>query len=142
MDVELTLDRSGGSKAGVDYGALEDNLQAEIDKLAAQDNVTSGAPERSAAPDGAQGDHAMIQWLVHLATEPAMAKTYANALVFALNEIVGAVRSRQTATEEGTSAGDEPPARLHVRLAKLGKNITLPTTTAAIQAFLEGVGDA
>ena len=143
MEVELILDRGAAAKAGIDYGALEQNLQAEIDKLVVRDGVTSNAPERTPAPADAQGDHTLVQWLLHIAAEPTMAKTYANGLVFALNEIVGAVRSRGSSEGSslgGASANDVPPASLRVRLAKLGKEITLPTTTAAIQAFLENLG--
>ncbi|MBX9646720.1 MAG: hypothetical protein K2X57_06670 [Xanthobacteraceae bacterium] len=142
MDIELLLDRRGAARAGVDYSALAANLQAEIDKLAKREGVTAGPPLEQGPPDGAQGDPALIHWLVHLATEPAMAKAYASALIFALNEIVAAIRPKNasgTAIAEDDKS-DNAPAHLSVRIKKLGNDVVLPTTTAAIQAFLENLG--
>lgn len=142
MNVNILLDRRGAAKAGVDYGALAENLQAEIDKLAKREGVTVAPPNEQAPPDGAQGDPALIHWLVQVATEPAMAKAYASALVFALNEILAAVSPKKTSGKlaaEGDKS-DDAPAHLTVRIAKLGKDVVLPTTTAVIQSFLEDLG--
>lgn len=144
MDLDLSLDRRGAAKAGVDYGALTENLQAEIDKLAKREGVTVAPPNEQAPPDGAQGDPALIHWLVQVATEPAMAKAYASALLFALNEILSAVRPKKGSSERAAEGDktDDAPARLNVRIAKFGKDVVLPTTTAVIRSFLEDLGNS
>lgn len=142
MDVELSLDRKGAAKAGIDYTALADNVQAEIEKLSKREGIEAGQPVEQGPPDGAQGDPALIHWLVHFATEPAMAKTYASALIFALNEIVAAVRTKKASGEPMVDGDTQTNATVHlsVKIKKLGKDLVLPTTTAAIQAFVESLG--
>jgi hypothetical protein len=146
MQIQLVLD-TGGAPAGINREALVADIQAEIDKLTAATGAAAAKPAHQPVPKGAQGDVAIIHWLVKLATNPAMSATYARALIFALNTILQAAKSKKSAPKaddkkkasaEGKSAADEKP-RLAIKFP-VGELI-LPATTAAIKVILDKLGD-
>ena len=145
MQIQLVLD-TGGAPAGINREALIADIQAEIDKLTAATGAAAAKPAHQPVPKGAQGDVAIIHWLVKLATNPAMSATYARALIFALNTILQAAKSKKSAPKaddkkasaEGTSAADEKP-RLAIKFP-VGELI-LPATTAAIKLILDKLSD-
>lgn len=120
-------------------GALIADLQAELDKLAVAANVASPKPDKTAPPDGAQGDAALIHWLIQFAANPAMARVYAQGLVMAINAIVSAMKPN-TDSPVGTPGGNEKGSKGPVRIAISGKEIILPVATSAIKAFLDTLG--
>jgi hypothetical protein len=132
-DIEIELNTGGAAATDLDLTALREDIQAELNKLAAQLGESAPEPKRVPPPKGAQGMDMVLHWLMHVATEPAMAKTYARLLIFALNEIAAAARKE---TQPSQRANDES---FVIRVKALGKDIALPTAAAAIQAALEDV---
>jgi hypothetical protein len=153
MHIEVVLDTGGAAVAGVDQQALVDNIQAEVDKLTTKANVGPVKPTRKKPPPGAQGDWSSFQWVVDVATDPGMAKVYAQALLYALNSLLQALESQssaekskpKTASKGGKAAKKKQPEESHdkkpVRVSVQGKEFLLPLTTAAIKALLKQLGD-
>ena len=133
VNLEIELNSRGAAARGVDMQALQDNIQAELNKIAASAKIQEPRPTKSAPPAGAQGDAALIHWLLHLAGEPSMIKVYARAAVFGVNEFLRAARRRIEENENG----DKEPETLTVRIKRLAKDIVLPATEAAIKATLD-----
>lgn len=136
--VSVTLDTGGVAPAGIDYGALVADIEAELEKLGEQ---VQAKPSRraTAAPAGAQGGFESIQWLLDLATDPKMAAVYARTLIFAVNQILEAANSKKK-DKKAKSTADEPE-KPPVKIKVLGKEIMLPATVVAIQEFLKTLGD-
>lgn len=128
-DISIQLDTSGIDAAGVDLRALQADLQAEIEKFAEESGLPVPTPEAVPAPQGAQGMDQMVHWLMHLASEPAMAKVYARMLFYALNEITKAAKG------QNADSGDTAI----VRIKAFGKDIALPVATAVIDAAIDEV---
>jgi hypothetical protein len=139
MQIKVVLDSGGAAVAGVDRDALIGNIQAELDKLTANAGMEPAKPIKKAAPKSAQGDVAIIQWLIDVATNPAMAKVYAQALVFALNEILRATKQKDVPRSKSTSK-TPPRGEFSVRITVLGKQIALPAATSAIKGILDKLG--
>jgi hypothetical protein len=145
MQMQLELD-TGGAPAGNNRQALVADVQAEIDKLAAAAGATTAKPAHQPVPKGAQGDVAVIHWLVKLATNPSMSVTYAKALIFALNTILQAAKSKKAVSKaedkkpsaEAANMPEEKP-RLTIKFS-VG-DLVLPATTAAIKIILDKLGD-
>ncbi len=137
MEVRVAFDTSGAAAAGVDRDSLIADLQAELDKLATRADAPTPKPDKSPPPEGAQGDAAIIHWLLHVAADPAMAKVYAQGLLTAINSILTAAQSRETESS-ASSEGQEPaPKPKPVTIKLLGQEIALPVATAMIKAFLD-----
>ena len=139
VDIQVVLDTQGAAVAGVDRGALIADLQAELDKLAAAANVASPKPDKASPPEGAQGDAALIHWLIDFATNPAMARVYAQGLIMAINAIVSAVKPNTDNSVDGPGGNEKGP-KVPVRITISGKEIVLPVATSAIKAFLDSLG--
>lgn len=139
MDIAVALDTQGAAVAGVDRNALITNVQAELDKLAAATNVQSPRPDKEPPPPGAQGDAALVHWLIHFATDPSMARVYAQGLIMAINAIVSAAKPG-TGEANDPSRTENKGSKGPIRIAILGKEIILPVATSAIKAFLDTLG--
>ncbi len=137
MEIQVAFDTSGAAAAGVDRESLIADLQAELDKLAARAEAPTPKPDKKPPPEGAQGDAAIIHWLLHVAADPAMAKVYAQGLLMAINSILTAAQNRET--ESSPPSGDQEPAKKPkpVTVKLLGQQIALPVATAVIKAFLD-----
>ncbi|SPU47821.1 Uncharacterised protein [Brevundimonas diminuta] len=137
MDIRVAFDTNGAAVEGVDHAALVADLQAELDKLAAEANVAPPKPDKQSPPEGAQGDAALIQWALDIATDPAMAKVYAQGLLLAINSILTAAKSKEAPAE--TEATQQKRA---VTVSIFGKDIGLPVATAVIKTFLDHLQDS
>ena len=134
MQIQVAFDTSGAAVAGVDRDALIADLQAELDKLATVAKVPSPRPDKQPPPRGAMGDAAIVQWLLEVATDPALAKVYAQGLLLAINSILNAAKTREAEPPPGSQEGaEEKPVRVTV----LGKQIGLPVAAAVIKSFLD-----
>ncbi|RTM00950.1 MAG: hypothetical protein EKK31_22155 [Hyphomicrobiales bacterium] len=139
MKIEVTMDTGGSAAAGVDRDALVTNIQAELDKLAVTTGTKAPKPKERPAPPGAQGDLSALHWIIDIATDPAMAKAYASALIYAINEIVAAATSKQSGekpTQSGDAEGGEKPT---VKIKFLGKEVALPIAASVIKKILESI---
>jgi hypothetical protein len=144
MDIEIVFDTNGSAVAGVDRHVLVADIQAELDKLASQAGAKPIQPTRQLPPEGAQGDFASLHWLLHMATDPAMAKVYAQGLVFAINSLLAAAKSKENgdtgSAGKPANPSQAPAEKLLVNISLLGKEIALPATTAVIKAILDQIG--
>lgn len=141
MDIRIILDTEGAAVAGVDRDALIANLQAELDKLATKANIASPKPAKTSPPEGAQGDAALIHWLITLATDPAMARVYAQGLITAINAIASAAKAKESNSDNINSReGDEQLPKKPVRITIFDKEIALPVAASLIKAFLDSLG--
>ncbi|WP_027053650.1 hypothetical protein [Mesorhizobium erdmanii] len=139
MKIEVILDTGGSATAGVDRDAFVANIQAELDKLAAAAGTKAPKPKERPAPPGAQGDLSALQWIIDIATDPAMAKTYASALIYGINQIIAAATSKQSGekrAQKGEASGEEKPI---VKIKFLGKELALPVATSVIKKILESI---
>lgn len=144
MEITVVLDTAGAATAGIDRDALIADIQAELNKLTSKVGTEPAKPVSKAAPSGAQGDLSIIQWLIDVATDPEMAKVYARALIFAVNEILAAAKSKERSDDESSGEASTPETdedKSSVRINVLGKAIALPAATSAIKAFLDQLGD-
>lgn len=139
VKIELRLDTGGAAVAGVDRAALIDNLQAELDKFALAAGAPEPAPQTQPPPPGAQGDGSIVQWIMELAADPVMAKTYVRGLVLAVNSLMSALEKHQN-PDEGTPRPGLEKAK-PVTISVLGKEIGLPVATAVVKKFLEDFGE-
>lgn len=151
MQINVIFETYGTAVAGVNKEALTANLQAELDKFAASVGAEPPKAKTKAAPPGAQGDFSAVQWLIDMASDPAMSKAYVKALIFAINALLQAAGAKEAKPEpppkrgkrasksakKSTETEDEPA----VRIAILGKEIALPAATSAINALLKQLGD-
>jgi len=138
MQLKLILD-TGGAPTGIDREALVNNIQAELDKFAKA--VRAQPPKRTSepVPEGAQGVISIIHWFIQVLTDPAMAPAYAKTLVYALNDILLAIRlSKKSAQNEQHDPKDEKP-QIKLSISKI--ELILPAATATIKKFLESLGD-
>lgn len=125
MKFEVIMDTGGSAVAGVDRDALIANIQAELDKLAAAAGTAAPTPEEQPAPAGAQGDLSALQWIIEIATDPAMAKAYATGLIYGINQIIAAATSKQgrdKPSDDKDSGGEKPV----VKIKFLGTEVALP----------------
>lgn len=141
MKIQVAFDTSGAATAGVDREALVADLQAELDKLAETAGVDAPAPDKSSPPEGAQGDAAIIQWLLEVASDPAMAKAYAQGLLLAINSILNAAKGRESETADQSKEAEQSPPKKPVTVTIFGKEIGLPVATTVIKTFLENLQD-
>jgi hypothetical protein len=130
MQVEIVVETDGNRLPKLNYSDLQASLQSEVDKFS---KLVEGRSEAkgSGRPDGAQGDDLIIQWLIEFAQQPAMFKVYARSLIFGISEVLRAAKERAGGQQDENAEG--PSARLKL----LGKEISVPTTAAAIKAFFE-----
>lgn len=144
MEIEFVLETDGAAVAGIDRVALVADIQAELDKFVLTAGAPPAEPTPRTAPAGAQGDWTAIHWLLHVAAEPSMAKVYAQGLIFAINTILEAAKSKETkgseaSRKETTSAS--LPGKPSVTVKMIGKEIALPATTIAIRLMLDQLGN-
>ena len=130
MELKIELDTQGKAIPGVDIHALRENIQAELEQIAGDAKAERPIQSETPPPPGAQGDVAIVHWLLHLLGEPGAIKVYAKAAVFGINELVRAAR-RLDVEKEGESA------TLQVRIMGLSKDLVLPAAEAVIQAALD-----
>lgn len=151
MDILVRLDTGGAALAGIDYNALTDDITSELEKLAKSTGSKDPSLSKEAAPAGAMGDFSVVEWLLHVASQPAMAKVYAQTLVYAINAVLTSRKGNSGSSESSssdTSAAPEtkskqPPSTGHmVTIEVLGKEFLLPTATAVIQAVFDSLKDS
>jgi hypothetical protein len=136
MDITVILDTGGKSIEGLDKGALQADIEAEIQEFALRTNAKPPHRRTVSAPPGAQGEDQLIHWLVEVLKEPAMIGVYARTLVFALNELASSV-SKIRNKSKPTPGGTEHAQPFAVRVSILGREILLPAATAMVKQFLE-----
>jgi hypothetical protein len=140
MDIKIVLDTRGAAAAGVDQKALIADIQAELDKLPHEEK-SKKPPVAEPAPKNAQGDPTAFHWLLHIATDPAMAKVYAQGLAFAINSLLSsAQRKKATKNDDEAPAKDASAGPGIVNITAFGKELLLPATTVAVQAWLQSLG--
>ncbi|MDB5539910.1 MAG: hypothetical protein JWQ89_1637 [Devosia sp.] len=139
MKIEVIMDTGGVATAGVDRAALVDNIQAELDKLAATAKTAAPQPKAQPAPAGAQGDLSVLQWILDIAADPVMAKAYASGLVYAINQILNAARSEQSGDKADQTSGSDTDEKPVVKISIFGRDLALPVATAVIKKFLESL---
>lgn len=136
MSIELSLETSNAI-AGVDRDALIANVRAEFEKLErhakSQNDPVEVSEDRTPPPPNAQGVDQLILWAVEFAQNPALAPVYARGLIFAVNELLRAVKKGPARD------GAEDRPGFGARLKVLGREISLPATQAAITEFLKGL---
>jgi hypothetical protein len=130
MSIEISFDTSSAVE-GVDQSALIEDIEAEIRKLAKSSNAKLTRND-TPAPSGAQGELQLIEWILELAKDPKMAVLYAKGIIFAINQIIEAVSPKDESKEQ---------QKKQTTIKVLGKKISLPATTIAIQEFLKSLGD-
>lgn len=138
MDLTIAYDTKGSAVAGIDRDALIANIQAEVDKFSTQVGAKAVTATQKPAPSGAQGDSSITEWVMKVAADPVMLKTYIQILVFAINELVSAAKTKERGAEKKASkeADDKP-----VKISVLGKQILLPATQAVIKALIDNIKD-
>ena len=144
MKLNVVLDTKGVAAAGVDQNELIADIQAEVDKLASQLGSKPIKPRREQAPETAQTDMEILQWLIDIATDPEMARSYARVFIYSINSILTATKSRESNPDNSLrknsgkrKSEDSSKARVEI----LGKKILLPTTARAIKAILKELGE-
>ena len=140
MEIRVAFDTNGAAAAGVDRAALIADLQAELDKLAEAAKVAPPKPDKQAPPAGAQGDAAVVQWILEVATDPAMAKLYAQGLLLAINSILSAAKNREAPSTE-TSESEQHTTKA-IKVTVFGKELGLPVAASVIKTFLEHLQDS
>lgn len=144
MQIKLVLDTEGVS-AGINRQALVADVQAELDKLTSAAGVQQAKPSPQPVPKGAQGDIAVIHWLVKLAADPVMSATYARALIYTLNAILRAVKSKVPAPKKNdadASSNELKDDKPQLRVTLPVGDLVLPATTAVIKAVLDQLGES
>jgi hypothetical protein len=138
MNIKVSLQGNAFTSAGIDRTAAVSDIEAEINKLAKTLSVKPRRKE-TPAPDGAQGELEIIEWIIKVAKDPKMAALYAKALIFAVNQIIEAWQSRKH--ERSDTHDDEADKKVKppVKVTLSGKSIALPATTVAIQKFLKSL---
>jgi hypothetical protein len=139
VDLTIVFDTKGSAVAGIDRAALIANIQAEIDKFSSQLGTKSVSATQKPAPSGAQGDSSITEWIMKIAADPAMVKAYVQILVFAINELVSAAKTKERGAERPSSKKevDDKPVKITI----LSKQILLPATQAAIKAVIDSIKD-
>lgn len=134
MQLEVQIETGGSAPQGVSITDIEQDIQAQLDRLASQAGVDRSQQERLPAPEHAQGIDQIIAWTLELAQDPKMAKAYASATIFAINQIL---KSRDV-SEVSDQENDERKG-LRAKVTVLGKELKLPVATAAIGKLLEDI---
>lgn len=140
MEIRITLDSGGAAEAGIDRSALIDNIQAEVDKLASSAGADALTRTDHPPPEDAQGDLAIIEWLIDVASDPAMAKFYARSFILAVNSVLQAAKSRQPASsqkpkDEKENKDTNNGTSISVKI--IDKEFTLPLATSIVKKILE-----
>jgi hypothetical protein len=136
MELQLNLTCSD-AHAGVDQQALIADVQAEVKKL--EPYLTETPKQVSLPPPrDAQGGLQVIQWLLHVASDPKMAVVYARAFIFAINKILES-RTEKIATGQKGKGLQKKKRPTPITIKALGKELVLPTTSALIEEFLKSL---
>ncbi|NOC47327.1 hypothetical protein [Ruegeria sp. HKCCD7559] len=130
MELIVEFDSQIAAEKGVVTEDMLADLEAEIDGFAKHVGASSIGQSKKPAPDGAQGELELLQFLIEVAKEPMAIKAGISSLVYALNEIASA---------KGKSAVDDPAEKKVAKLKVLGKEIVLPASIAVIKQFIEEV---
>ncbi|MEY2536779.1 MAG: hypothetical protein QOG67_519 [Verrucomicrobiota bacterium] len=141
MDLTIAYDTKGSAVAGIDRNALIANIQAEVDKFSTQVGTKTVPATQKPAPPGAQGDSSITEWVMKVAADPAMVKTYIQILVFAINELVSAAKTKERGAEKKASSTSKEADDKPVKISILGKQILLPATQAVIKALIDNIKD-
>lgn len=70
-----------------------------------------------------------------------MVKTYIQILVFAINELVSAAKTKERGAEKKASSTSKEADDKPVKISILGKQILLPATQAVIKALIDNIKD-
>ncbi len=136
MELQLFLTCSD-AHAGVDQQALIDDVQAEVEKL--EPYLTEKSKQVSLPPPrDAQGGVQVIQWLLHLASDPKMAIVYARAFIFAINKILES-RTEKVATTQKGKGVQKKKRPTPITIKALGKELILPAAAVLIEEFLKSL---
>lgn len=134
VDIQLSFTYSE-AHAGVDQEALLADLEAEVAKV---EPYLGKKPKQVslAAPQEAQGEVHIIQWLLDFASDPKNSILYARLFLFAVNKILESRTKKVVADKHGKAAKEEKrPTPVTVKA--LGKELALPTATRVIEEFLK-----
>ena len=140
MDIKISLKTNDVVAAGINQDAVIKDIEAEVNKLAEELNVTPKRNEKK-APAGAQGGPEWIKWILKAAIDPKMAIFYAKAIIFAINKILNALKQNGSETEVSSHDTKNIRQTQPITIKMLGKEITLPAATIIIQNFLKSIGD-
>ena len=141
MELSVVFDTKGSAVAGIDKAALISNIQAEVDKFSAQLGAKTVLGHQKAAPAGAQGDSSATEWIMKIAADPAMARTYIQIFVFAINTLVSAAKTKEKGAEKKSPSKSNEKEDKLIKVIVLGKEILLPATQAAIKAVFDSIKD-
>lgn len=130
--MKIEIDILGGVTAqqGANLADLEADLQAEAESFASHVGVPEPDTKRKPAPQGAQGEVELIQFLIEVAKEPMAIKAAISALIYGANEIASA---------KSKSSEEDIEEKKAVRIKLLGKEIALPASVAVIKQFIEEI---
>ncbi|MBD8875410.1 hypothetical protein [Roseibium polysiphoniae] len=128
MEIKIEISGEISAQQGVDIAELEADLRAETLDFTKHIQTDEPVIRKTLAPEGAQSEFELIQFLIELAKEPMAIKAALNALIYGVNEIASA-RSK--------SSQDVPEAEKSVRVKVLQKEIALPASVAVIKQFIE-----
>lgn len=128
MRVELFLEHDGNIPDGLDWQQLKVDIQQNVEGFS---EGTDGKITKKAepAPETAQGEDQVIQWLIEVAKDPKMAYVYYKLLCFGVNELI------QLAKKKENDQTDKKGITTRIKI--LGKEIKLPTSVTAIEEFLK-----
>lgn len=132
MKIEVQVETGGSAPTGVSISDIEKDIQAQLDRLADQVGVERAKESRLAAPAEAQGIDQIIAWTMELAQDPKMAKAYASATIFAINQILKSRNVTEVKNQEGSDSEG-----LGAKVKLLGKELRLPVATAVIGKLLQ-----
>lgn len=136
--IEIDLVNNGSIPHGIDYQALIDDIQSEIDKL---DSVTDIQYEKifHKPPEGAQGDIPGIEWLLDFLTDPDKAKFYARTLIYTLNQIITSLVNNEGSEDNRPKTKVKKSKKIEMTIKFFGKELVLPTLTDNIEDFLDSL---
>lgn len=130
MQILVEINGLTAAEKGVHTEELVADISAEVSEFSKHVGAVQSELHKKSAPEGAQGEFELIQFLIEVAKEPAAIKAYINMFIYAINEIMSAKgRSKEGETEQS-----------NVSKLKIGKReILLPASVAVIKQFIEEV---
>jgi hypothetical protein len=130
MQIVVELNGITAAEKGVQIEDILKDLEAEISGFVRHVGAENFEQSKKPAPQGAQGEFELLQFVIEIAKEPTAIKAAISALVYAVNEIISA---------KGKSSEDDLAAKKVSKLKILGKEIALPASIAVIKQFIEDI---
>lgn len=139
VTIEIIFETRGRAPAGINIPELQNDVRAEVEELSARLSATRPTETAKSAPDGAQGEAQLIEWIIELIKEPSMIPAYLKIFAYSMNALLSPGQEKKddkkTNPDQADLDLDSERPRAFIKYA--GKTLALPAAVTVIKKFFE-----